>query len=388
MESSAIDFANLLREERRKARHKMKKKKEEEEEEQNTTAMVDVSTSRSTSHNASPPSPSPSNMHPNWNNNLPPLQSKDVKVLNSNIHMLSNDPPFLYYIDNFLPSNDHRDDGTPNDFTAELVSWLQALPEAKQHRTTARGGDSGGGTYSSSTAMKNDLVGDDDDDDDDGTDDDEYNQAHGKWTRLRYAQRRVALFDACVSPFPEPLQQLVRIIHENIWQRIPSSHHTTTEDNDDDDNGRKKKTASSKNVNSIIGPINHILINEYTETQGILGHTDGPAYDPCTATLSLESDTVLHFTPITTNHSSSSSQDRITNHQVWLAANSLVVFTHDLYCNYRHAITDKLRQSTQEHLTTSCWNGTPGQVIHRSPLRYSLTFRSKRNSTSPLKNTP
>ncbi|GAA6064334.1 hypothetical protein JCM10212_003579 [Sporobolomyces blumeae] len=40
------------------------------------------------------------------------------------------------------------------------------------------------------------------------------------------------------------------------------------------------------------GP-NHCLVNEYLPGQGILPHTDGPAYLPCTTTLSLGSHTIL-----------------------------------------------------------------------------------------------
>ena len=282
MESAAIDFARIRREERRKARLRKQEVSSVSEKPPTTTASL-----------------------PSWN--LPNLHTKHVQCLNSDAHLLSADPPYLYYIDNFLQSYD---------FAAGLVSWLQALPEANHH---TRGG---GGA-------------------------DEYSKAHGKWTKLRYAARRVALFDARVAPLPEPLQQLMQVLQETVWQHIPADATTN------------------------IGPINHILINQYTETQGILGHTDGPAYDPCTATLSLESDAVLHFTPSQPRHE----QDV---RQVWLAANSLVVFTHRLYREYQHSLVD---EQTLEHLTESCWNGTPGQAVRRGPLRYSLTFRCK----TPLK---
>mmetsp|Transcript_4691 Transcript_4691/g.8960 ORF Transcript_4691/g.8960 Transcript_4691/m.8960 type:complete len:324 (+) Transcript_4691:47-1018(+) len=319
MESAAIDFVSLLKEERRKARLKK----------QGVAAAPCVSDKSST---ATTPSSSSRFPYPSWN--LPNLHPKDVQGLDSGTHLLSKDPPFLYYIENFLPYDD---------FATGLVSWLQGLPEARKQST--RGG--GGGA----TQEQNDG--------------DEYSQAHGKWTKLRYAARRVALFDARVAPLPEPLQHLVHVLHETVWQHIPP-----TKDEDD---------ATTK-----IGPINHILINEYTETQGILGHTDGPAYDPCTATLSLESDAVLHFSPLITKRQppKAPQQDDTNSHQVWLAANSLVVFTHQLYRDYRHAIADGA-QPTLEHLTASCWNGTPGQAVRRGPLRYSLTFRCKRNSSSP-----
>ena len=41
------------------------------------------------------------------------------------------------------------------------------------------------------------------------------------------------------------------------------------------------------------GAPNHVLINEYTPGQGIMPHEDGPAYYPCTATVSLGASMVL-----------------------------------------------------------------------------------------------
>ena len=40
---------------------------------------------------------------------------------------------------------------------------------------------------------------------------------------------------------------------------------------------------------------NHVLVNEYKPGDGIMPHTDGPAYYPIVSTLSLGSDSVLQF---------------------------------------------------------------------------------------------
>lgn len=40
---------------------------------------------------------------------------------------------------------------------------------------------------------------------------------------------------------------------------------------------------------------NHVLVNEYNAGQGIMPHTDGPAFHPLIATLSLGSHTLLDF---------------------------------------------------------------------------------------------
>jgi len=41
---------------------------------------------------------------------------------------------------------------------------------------------------------------------------------------------------------------------------------------------------------------NHVLVNEYAPNEGILPHTDGPAYAPVVATLSLGSPAVMEYT--------------------------------------------------------------------------------------------
>lgn len=305
MEIQAIDFASLRREERRKAREKRQKEKSEAE----LATQGECSKQSSESPETTDPNRL-SLLYPTWN--LPNLNhDRDLQAFDSTIHLLCEEPPFLYYIERFLQSHE---------FSAGLVSWLQALSE----RSDDRGRPNQQQLEQQQKPEK-----------------DEYQEAHGKWTRLRYAARRVALFDSRITPFPEPLNQLVQAIHDTVWQKISVSPSTDT-----------------------IRPINHILINEYQATQGIMGHTDGPAYDPCTATLSLQSDAVLHF-----------DAPQRPSRTVVLAANSLVLFTHQLYSDYQHSIANS---QTSEALTTDCLNGAPGQVVHRGPLRYSLTFRHKR----------
>lgn len=47
---------------------------------------------------------------------------------------------------------------------------------------------------------------------------------------------------------------------------------------------------------------NHCLVNEYEAGQGIMPHTDGPAYHPIVTTISLQSHTVIEFyQPIDSN---------------------------------------------------------------------------------------
>merc|ERR1740124_394899 len=137
----------------------------------------------------------------------------------------------VYYIPHCL---------TPQ-FTRSLQSWLTALP---RHRSSS--------SSSSSSSQ----------------------QTHnGKWTHLRHARRNVAVFDltpsstnnATSSPHttaPPLLQQLISLLLS--LHAFPTSH-----------------------------PPNHVLINEYAPSEGILSHTDGPVYLDRTATFSVGGGDVL-----------------------------------------------------------------------------------------------
>ena len=298
----AIDFTRLRQQERQKARQRRLEKQAKGSSSQQQEATTNQAT---VVESCAPP----------WTS--PPLSAQNVQVFHPSKHVLCRQPASVYYIPDFLSAH-----GFDNLETA-LVSWLQALPAATTTTTT--------------TTNNNDMA---------------YRQALGKWTRLRYAARRVALFDARLQAFPEPLHSLVQLLQTNVWERVP-------------------------NAQAPKGAVNHILINEYTETQGIMGHTDGPLYDPCTLTLSLASEAVLHFEPSQNynDDNNDTTQQQRPSGQVWLQANSLVVFTQDLYQHYQHSIRD---DKTVEHLTESAWNGTVGQAVRRGPLRYSLTFRCKR----------
>ncbi|CAM9288936.1 unnamed protein product, partial [Choristocarpus tenellus] len=91
--------------------------------------------------------------------------------------------------------------------------------------------------------------------------------------------------------------------------------------------------------------LDHLLLNgklcikSYQPGQGIMPHTDGPYYAPLTATLSLGSDAIMHFSPrVGTNDIG-----RVETHplaSVVLRNRSLVVFTDEAYTNLMHSIDD------------------------------------------------
>lgn len=125
-------------------------------------------------------------------------------------------------------------------------------------------------------------------------------------------------------------------------------------------------------------PPNHVLLNEYQPGQGIMPHTDGPAYVSCTATLSLCSSIVMEFTPRRQQQrplgEAIAETPRQPPLQVLLEPNSLLVFEQDAYLEYCHGIPMNVWQDTT---TGCCLNAVPNQSVPRA-FRYSLTFRHKK----------
>ncbi|GAA5965623.1 hypothetical protein JCM21900_006608 [Sporobolomyces salmonicolor] len=95
---------------------------------------------------------------------------------------------------------------------------------------------------------------------------------------------------------------------------------------------------------------NHCLVNEYLPGQGIMPHTDGPAYLPCTSTLSLGSHTILSLRskpahlqspPSSTNANELPAADKpaeVEKIDIFLPPRSLVVLTGELYASWLHGI--------------------------------------------------
>lgn len=72
---------------------------------------------------------------------------------------------------------------------------------------------------------------------------------------------------------------------------------------------------------------NHVLVNEYKVGEGIMPHTDGPAYFPLVSILSLGCDSVMEF-----------SQGSEVVKSVYLPQRSLLLFTGRYYTDMQHAI--------------------------------------------------
>lgn len=173
-------------------------------------------------------------------------------------------------------------------------------------------------------------------------------QHNGKWTKLKHAKRKVALFDGTITDLPIILRRLT-------------------------------DTLVAVGAFPPTRPPNHVLINEYQPGEGIMPHTDGPAYDNRTATISLGgSDVIFKLWPRDQKHDDSElvreasiQQDEIPipSLEVILHGHgSLVLFSDDAYSNHCHEISE----GVLEERTSS-----GGTLVERG-YRVSLTFRRKK----------
>ena len=282
-------------------------------------------------------------------------------------------PNMIHYSKDFIFNASYRD---------ALVQWLYQLPENDLSSASSFISNRHNQTTNNPTATTTTTI------------DTATTAANGKWTVLPHAQRRVALFDATLAPppqgssssssssidavhsiFPPPLQILIDTL-------IEAGVYNNNNNNVDD----MKQYLP-----------NHILINEYVYAhQGILPHTDGPAYHSKTITISLGMGNVLlQFTPMSTQCDNQEFQ------MVLHGNGSLIIFENDAYTNYYHSINDLSstttttttstpinhlanqlndETSTVEWTGTNCYNAASGTCVTRQPHRISITIRHKLKS--------
>jgi len=87
-----------------------------------------------------------------------------------------------------------------------------------------------------------------------------------------------------------------------------------------------------------IGTPNHVLVNHYQPGEGIMPHTDGPAYEPLAASLSLCSAVTFNFW---CDHAHSTS-GRPPALSVLLPPRSLLIFQEEAYTSHLHSVADRL----------------------------------------------
>jgi len=204
--------------------------------------------------------------------------------LSDDVHLIQCTPDIdsVLYAQNFLSPN----------IGEEVMQWLKTIPDYKQQINQ---------NNKPSTEREESI------------------QHNGKWTKLKHAKRKVALFDGMIAHLPPILQRLVHTLVD--VGAFPSCE-----------------------------PPNHVLINEYNPGEGILPHTDGPAYYSRTATISLGGcDVIFKLTPRQQHESSAELQQQSKSSilEVVLHGNgSLVLFKNDAYLNYCHSISEGVLEET------------------------------------------
>ncbi|CAE8681845.1 unnamed protein product [Polarella glacialis] len=127
---------------------------------------------------------------------------------------------------------------------------------------------------------------------------------------------------------------------------------------------------------------NHVLVNHYQPGDGIMPHTDGPAYLPRAAILSLGSATVFDFW---TDHAHTAS-GRPPTLSVLLPPRSLLFFTDQAYSSHLHGIAsrrfDELEgvanwtpEVRDSFAGSGRWTSQLETTSLRREERYSLTIR-------------
>jgi len=123
---------------------------------------------------------------------------------------------------------------------------------------------------------------------------------------------------------------------------------------------------------------NHVLINDYSPLEGIMHHTDGPAYVNRVAILSLSSSCLMTFRRRLTAEQLHTTDARDDVFSVLLRPRSLLVFTDAVYSDMLHGIADNSPVETVG-ATCPCVNtllagAADGDRIERA-RRTSLTVR-------------
>lgn len=90
-------------------------------------------------------------------------------------------------------------------------------------------------------------------------------------------------------------------------------------------------------VGNLTPRANHVLVNHYEPGQGILPHTDGPAYSPWAAILSLGSAAVFDFWR---DHAHAAS-GMLPALSLLLPPRSLLIFSEDAYQKHLHGLADR-----------------------------------------------
>uniref|UniRef100_A0A0N5BYI8 Fe2OG dioxygenase domain-containing protein n=1 Tax=Strongyloides papillosus TaxID=174720 RepID=A0A0N5BYI8_STREA len=134
------------------------------------------------------------------------------------------------------------------------------------------------------------------------------------------------------------------------------------------------KIMSVKNGFEINKRPNHLLVNEYLPGQGIMPHTDGDAYYPLVATISLGSPILLDLYKALNKECVDSFDDRYIG-SMFLERKSLVMLSDDIYSKHLHSIAEREEDVITENVfNLSQTKLNVGDVVKRT-TRISLTYR-------------
>ena len=134
------------------------------------------------------------------------------------------------------------------------------------------------------------------------------------------------------------------------------------------------------------GQPNHVLINEYEPGTGIMPHTDGPAYYPVVATVSLGAPIVLDIHEKSVN----GGLVRTPKFRILQEPRSLLITTAELYTDYLHGIADVTEDTDIDSETIANWTNLGRRDDYQSGsytrrVRTSLTFRDVPQVIKPSK---
>ena len=180
-------------------------------------------------------------------------------------------------------------------------------------------------------------------------------------------------------------ENMLRTVPEDdgtVWSRVTSGRLVAKFDS-----GKTPALLARLRHGLPVSDIDHILLNSYAPGQGIMLHTDGPAYIPVVAVLSLGQDRLVYFAPrLATIGVGLTGNERAC--AVLLRRRSLLVFDDCAYIAHTHGLDDLLdgpieivgRKAICANLHDA--NTTPGEVVHVTNRRLSITFRRNRRKSS------
>jgi len=124
-------------------------------------------------------------------------------------------------------------------------------------------------------------------------------------------------------------------------------------------------------------PVNHVLINKYSPEEGIMHHTDGPAYSDTVAIVSLNETALFSFKRNLSSEEIGIVKDEALVSLV-LRPRSLLVFSSWLYSHALHGIATGSVQIIEDTCCNAAQTGVEvGHALVKTKPRTSITIRRK-----------